>query len=74
MDLAIQAYRKGDTHEGSEKQQINVYTKINFTYAIPCNDIIACSLSSLNGAILGKTSLSLAFKKHTFTPVLYLPF
>ena len=44
MDLAVRAYIKGDTHEGSEKQQKNVYKKIKFTYAIPCNDIIACFL------------------------------
>ena len=43
MDLAAWAYIKGgDTHKGSEKQQKNVKTKIKFTYAIPCNDIIAC--------------------------------
>ena len=40
MDLAIQAYIKGDTNKGSEKTTTkNVYTKINFTYAIPCNEM-----------------------------------
>ena len=42
MDLVVRAYIKGDTHKGSEKQNKNVCTKINLTYAIPCNDIIAC--------------------------------
>ena len=39
MNIAIQAYIKEDSLEGSEK---NVYKKINFTYAIPSYDIIAC--------------------------------
>ena len=32
---------KGDNHEGSEKTRKNVNTRINFTFAIPCNEIIA---------------------------------
>ena len=43
MNLAVQNYIKGDTLEGYEKQEQKCFTKINFTFAIPCNDIIACS-------------------------------
>ena len=46
MDFAIHAYIKGDTHEGSEKTAMkNIYSTINFTYAIPSNDFIACFIS-----------------------------
>ena len=45
MDLAAKAYIKGDTHDGSDKQQNKMFNKKKFTYAIPCNDIIACFTS-----------------------------
>ena len=44
MDLVVRANIRGDTYEGSEDKKY-VYTKINFTNAIPCNDIIAYSFN-----------------------------